>query len=758
MLEARTYLLGDAQASVPDPFSFFFARFRSPTGRWCASEEETPMKTAASRGSVGALVPPGRRQPCRTLPFAFALAVLVSFAGRAHADAPAKLALLLPDTSASTLERPEVAAWLDAVREQGYEVTPYDNARFLADGAGAAHKYRGLIVPDQSQTRMGEALIDALKAYVRRGGQLMLVYDAGALTSTGFYAVPRSRFSDLVGVEYVLYEELRDFTIGLGPAVGPVRVMRSLQVPPGKSWTYPETQLACARAGASCGTASFLPASPDNPGGLVGHNHGIYAELPFESTGLGLRGPWPEARHPTARVGAAVKGATAYRPRPRPWLEPDDAYLAEVESAYNTPQAVVNYGYNVLSYPSYVTRGDFDGEPLLSSPHHGLVAGTRDYGAGRVLFVNLPLVYLKLQTDGMLMHGFIDYFSRRMLHLPRLTAVPDGTGGLIMNWHLDSMAAQEPTRRLAKLGVWESGPFSIHMTAGPDTIAFGDNLGWDLPNNPVAQKFLKTFIAQGHQVASHGGWIHDYYGLGASETNAAEFLRYVTLNDEAVTAVTRRPSREYSAPEGNNPLWAISWLEEQGVKAFYFLGHTGMAPTRSWRNGTLTHQRIWAVPLTTYGNTATFEEWQEQDVPKKDIERWYDALLAFSINHSTSRLIYAHPPGAAQWPDVLLHLLRSAEQQSRCHRFRWYTLTDIARFMTRRQDVRWSVDTSPTTGAVRVSASHPDNLEGMTWVYSRADYRRPKVLDGEATIREDGTDWVVRADEGRGLKFEARPR
>jgi hypothetical protein len=693
---------------------------------------------------------------------AFALWVLVWFAGAAHAAAPARLALLLPDTRPETLQRPEVAAWLDAVREQGYAVSVYSNAQLLADGPNAALKYRGLIVPDQVQTRMDDALVAALKQYVGGGGQLMLVYDAGVLTDTGVYPIPRSRLSDLAGVDYVLYNALRDHTIGLGPVVGRLRVMRALHVPPGKSWAHavasPERS---AHARAARGTATFLPSGPANPGGLAGYDHGLYAELQHKRPDPRLpRGVEPPlvARPPGARTGLAVRNVTPPGAAPPGELDPDDRYLAAFEPAYDTPHAIVNYGYDVMSYPSFVTQGRFDGEVLLSSPHHGLVAGTRGYGAGRVLFVNLPLVYLKLRTDGMLMHGFIDYFSRRMLHLPQLTPVPDGTAGLMFNWHLDSKLAQESTQWLKELGVWDSGPFSIHMTAGPDTITFGDTIGWNLSDNPVAQQYLRDFVAGGHQVGSHGGWIHDHYGLNASERNEAEFKPYLVLNDDAVTAVTGQPSLEYSAPEGNNPLWAVDWLESRGVTAFYFLGHTGMGPTRSWREGRLTHQRIWAIPLTTYGTSATFEEWQERDVPKEEVRRWYDALLAFTINHHTTRLIYAHPPGAAEWPDVLQSLLDSAARQGQDGLFRWYTMSGIARFMTDRHLVTWSVDTSYRTGAVKVSASHPTDLAGMTWVYRKASYKRPRVLSGNARVTEDATDWRVQAGTGTSLRFDALPR
>ena len=36
---------------------------------------------------------------------------------------------------------------------------------------------------------------------------------------------------------------------------------------------------------------------------------------------------------------------------------------------------------------------------------------------GQVLFVNLPLTYLKGRTDALPMHGFLHYFSHQLLRL-----------------------------------------------------------------------------------------------------------------------------------------------------------------------------------------------------------------------------------------------------------------------------------------------------------------------------------------------------
>ena len=149
------------------------------------------------------------------------------------------MALLLPDGLA--VNDVQVTAWTDAAQEQGYQLSILRNADFLLLGAGARTQYSGIIVPDQIQVRMSDALVATIQSYVTQGGNIMLVYDAGALTATGFYAIPKSRFSDLVGVDYVLYDALRDRTVGLGPVIGLESTLRAMQIPPGKSIPYTQT-------------------------------------------------------------------------------------------------------------------------------------------------------------------------------------------------------------------------------------------------------------------------------------------------------------------------------------------------------------------------------------------------------------------------------------------------------------------------------------------------------------------------------------
>src|SRR5581483_11928878 len=216
------------------------------------------------------------------------------------------------------------------------------------------------------------------------------------------------------------------------------------------------------------------------------------------------------------------------------------------------------YYYGHVPYASFVNRGKYDGDILLRSIP-GLVAGYRRSGQGSVLYVNLALGSLARRTDALLLHGFLHYFGVRS-GLPTLASVPDGTGGLVLNWHLDSNAALKPMETLKAIGFYDQGPFSYHLTAGPDRDTAGDHLGLDVPHNQRIQEWIKFLLARGNTIGDHGGWIHNYFGAHLTEEDKS-FELYLKLNTQALEAVTGKPIVEYSAPVGNHPKWVTQWLE-----------------------------------------------------------------------------------------------------------------------------------------------------------------------------------------------------
>lgn len=483
---------------------------------------------------------------------------------------------------------------------------------------------------------------------------------------------------------------------------------------------------------------------------LAGVDYALYREL---GTGM-LREA--EVQVPPQRIGLLglppgklVRGAgdlpySRHRPDPGP-----DGELLPV---------LAGYRYGRMRYASFVTRGAYDGAVLMRAPDGSLVAGERRVGAGQVLFVNLPLTRLKLATDGMLLSGFLQHFARDLAGLPQLSPMPDGIGAVVMNWHIDDRKALPALERAAELGAFERGlgPFSIHLTVGPDVDQPGDGRGMDLAGNPQAQDWVRRLAAQGHEIGSHGGWIHNWFGthVGTIEREAAAAM--IDRNSLLLSQVSGRPVREYSAPVGNHPAWVTGWLRQREIRSYYFTGDTGMAPTRSFQDGLRPRPDIWSYPVLSFGIHASFEEARASGAPEQVVADWLDEVSDFCADQGTLRLVYFHPFGLVMYPQAFREWLAHSRALAEAGRLRWTTMDQYSRFANRRLHTVWSVRAEGSQWLLQ--ARHPESLEGMTWLLPVARFPQPPVLlSGSAQIERQGAAWRVRAGRGIALQLRLAP-
>ena len=409
------------------------------------------------------------------------------------------------------------------------------------------------------------------------------------------------------------------------------------------------------------------------------------------------------------------------------------------------------YKYGDLQYPSFVTTGNYTGEVLFQSSN-GLVAGEHSYQKGSVLFVNLPLGYLKGSTDGLLLHAFLKYFAGHALSLPYLMPVPDGVGGLVLNWHIDSNAAIKPLQEMSSWKLMQQGPYSIHITAGPDAGLEGDKKGFDVEHSPVSEGLIRKFMDLGYEVGSHGGWIHDYFSAHVETDNPKDLDKFLALNKNALERVTGKPVVEYSAPNGNQPPWVTLWLEAHGFVAYYFTGDTGMGPTQGYRNGEREAQNVWAFPILHLDRAAAFEEMSTEGYSDSEIESWLTAITDFASEQRSVRLMYFHPPGILQYHGLVDRWLEQTGRLRAAGRFRWYTMTELANFLNSRKQVKWKV--SNNGGLVTVEATHPHTLVHQTWRFPASRFAEPKIVQGAAKVVRDNDAWMIIAGDGKDLRFE----
>jgi len=597
---------------------------------------------------------------CGATTLVLALAIW-SAHGRSTAD-PDRLLLLLPD--GASLSDPKVTLWLDAGNEEGLHIVPMRDSDFTRPFFGQP-SCAGVILPDMVHRQASDLFIAVIRRYVAGGGHLMLVYDAGTFTPEGRYAKGWSRFSDLAGVDYALYDKLQNGTIHWGGVSGNSAVVEQMDIPPGKYY-------------------------------------------PFRSPA-------------------------------------QDAGNFEIE--------LKRYKFGDLSYPSYVTSGNYDGEVLFHSDA-GLVAGEHNFEKGSVLFINAPLGYLKANTDGLLLHAFLKYFAVHTLDLPYLMSVPDGVGGMVLNWHVDSNAAIKPLQEMRKWTMLQQGKFSIHITAGPDSTKVGDHDGFDVPHNKISQELIREHVARGDAIGSHGGWMHDYFAFHVEKDDPKTLEPLLAWNKTALEAVTGKPVVEYSAPDGNQPQWVTHWLDTHGFVAYYFTGDTGMGPTQGYRDGAREGQNVWAFPIVHLNKDAAFEEMMKHGASGEEIERWLEAMSSFVSDHRCIRLLYFHPPGIIGYHKAVDQWLAQTARQQAQGQFRWYTMTEVAGFLNSRKQVQWKA--SEDGGRLSIVATHPQTLEHETWRLPASRYSEPVIDRGIAKVIRDNDSWMVVAGPGTEIQFESK--
>ncbi len=572
-----------------------------------------------------------------------------------------RLLLLLADNTNFT--DPRVTMWLDAAREEGLHVTPMHDSEFIRPFFAEPFA-AGVILPDSIHKQGSDAFIAAVRRFVAGGGKLMLVYDAATLSPDGKYPIGHSRTSDLAGIDYALYDNLKDKTISWANVAGDVATFHELSIPPGKYYPF------------------------------VSESSGTHFETQLR-----------------------------------------------------------RYKYGEVRYPSFVTSGNYTGQLLLHSDA-GVVAGEHKFEKGSVLFVNLPLGYLKSRTDGLLLHAFLKYFAEHTLSLPYLLPVPDGIGGLVLNWHVDSNAAIRPMQELQSwTALQQQGPYSIHITAGPDTRAFGDHLGFDAEHNPLSSELVQYYAKSGNQIGSHGGWIHDYFAAHIETDNPTDMEPLLAMNKTALEHVSGKPVLEYSAPMGDQPPWVTQWLEQHGFIAHYFTGNSGMGPTQGYRDGVRESQVMWEFPILHLDRAAAFEEMKPDGYSDSEVQAWLEAVANFAADQRVVRLVYFHPPGILPYKTVVMNWLGTTSRLHAENRFRWYTMTDLANFLTSRKRVEWSL--SINGELMMLDASHPQSLDHFAWRFPAGTFAKPKVLHGTAEIKRNGEAWIVIAHQGTHLQVQS---
>jgi hypothetical protein len=456
----------------------------------------------------------------------------------------------------------------------------------------------------------------------------------------------------------------------------------------------------------------------------------------------------------TSPIGNTVKGLSALGVPPGKCMLANEA---DSNSKVEDFCAISSSELGILQYTHYLIPISDNTPPLLTTSDHQLIAAVKTFGKGRILYVNLPLTYLWAQTDAMFLHAFLHYFASNMLQLPVLAAVPNGIGGIILNLHVESIDALVGLNILQKRGLFQQGPYSIDFTAGPGLNQEDDRLGLNVPQNKQTQAWIQYLARLGHAIGSDGGWMHNYFGTHANESNQNEFEYYIKINNEAIETLLGRKVLEYVPSMGNQPSWAIRYLEKQGFLGYYSTANTGNAPTQHFSKGVFDKEQLWSFPVLPFKYGACFRDFGRIGYSVPSVSQWLLDSTRFVSSRNTSRLIYFHPPDILFFPQYLSSLrswLSLTQQLQFQGKFQWYSMVELAEFLNKRRQVSWTVRNWKNIQFIK--AMHPDNLKTQAWLLFKKKCAKPQINKGIATIKESKNHWIVQAGNVQELEFSCQ--
>ncbi|MCL6559298.1 MAG: hypothetical protein K6U74_10975 [Firmicutes bacterium] len=421
--------------------------------------------------------------------------------------------------------------------------------------------------------------------------------------------------------------------------------------------------------------------------------------------------------------------------------------------------AVSSYSYGKLKF-EHIRAANVDAQVVAFDRLEGEeipVLTQKVYGSGGiVVYANIPLGKYKLRSDDLTPRAVLRTFLIRHAKIPRLVNSPGGRGGVVFNLHICSGAYFRPLTVMMMQGLFRSDlPFSIHITAGPDTYKLGDGMGFFAESKFRGRPVLEVLQNYG-EIGSHGGWAHNFFAYNLQYLPRERAFELLDWNSKALEAVTGRKVVEYSAPGGNHPFWVNEHLEEQGVKAYYYAGDTGSSPTHPRLEGSYAGQKMWAFPITPYQKFASLEDMERGHVPPEEVRGWMEDLIDFSAKERVIRTIYTHPSDTRFCLAAMRAFEEKALAEQRNERIYVAPMSSFADFLNRYSKTSWQIKKQ----GIRDYAVDLENAEGLqdiTVAVYVGEGNQSVVLGGDVkTVEEDGWLYLTVTSNDQKKHFEVR--
>lgn len=399
------------------------------------------------------------------------------------------------------------------------------------------------------------------------------------------------------------------------------------------------------------------------------------------------------------------------------------------------------YAYGKLEYPiacnmyqTPLNRDEVYATAITKDGEEYPAIVLREYGKGKVLYVNLPLGHLKCFSDDLPLRAVLRTFLNKIVRIPHLHNTYYGKGGLVINWHIDANVDWASIEAMLDEGyLTKDIQYSIHITAGDFRDKPGDGLGFDACGK--GRPYLGLIKDYG-VLGSHGGWGHNWFSrnIEKGKFTKKEIYEYIKKNNECLESIVDYPIIEYAAPNGTHPQPVTTEvLQELGFVAYYYTGDTGSSPNRTFFNGQKISDDVIAFPILIFGKAASFYEMQRYGYSEDAVKQWLQKTTDYVIDNRTVRLIYSHPYDIPEYPDAIKTFLKYAAKKQQEGSLRIETMTSFANYLLRflRTDYRFNIKEKDLI----ISLGNPEGLNGVTVALPKNGYKKPHLQN--LSVEED---------------------
>jgi hypothetical protein len=401
-----------------------------------------------------------------------------------------------------------------------------------------------------------------------------------------------------------------------------------------------------------------------------------------------------------------------------------------------------SYHYGPLDYP-FARNEPVRAIPAGSIYAYGITAKNEqvpaivmtEYGRGKVLYVNLPLGQLKVNTDDLPLRAVLRTFLFTVAAVPHVMNVENGRGNIIINWHIDSDVEFTTLPAMKRMGLMRKNiPASFHITAGDFLDYPGDNGGFDACGK--GRPLVVTMKNYG-TIGSHGGWGHNWFAkhVDDGDFTEKEIRRYIMANNECLETITGYKIIEYSAPVGVHPQpVTTSVLEALGFIAYYSTGDTGSAPNRTFFNGSMITDKVIAFPIMPFGRSASLYEMRTVDKrSEREVTEWFFDILSYVAQNRTTRLFYSHPYNIDYYPQAVTAFMDKIAAMQQSSQISAQTMSDYAKFYLRflKTDYTFTREGKQLV----ITLKNPAGLAGICIAIPKMHYQKPRVA--QTTLQED---------------------